>query len=328
MNLFDEENPILLNSFLNYLIQIKNYSITTVKEYKIDLLVFFRFIKEYCNIQVEVKDFNIFILANIKESDIIAFLTYLNYTRDCSASTRRRKLSAIKCFYNWLFTHHSIGNLSNPAQLLPSIQNIERLPKCLNLEKAKKLIDIFNSQNSKFPERNNAIISIFLNCGLRASELLNINLCDINLSHKFIKVIGKGNKERTCYINDKTKSRIEKYLEVRNRGKEIIDTSEPLFLSYRNTRLNLGTVEAITKNAYKLAGLEDFGYTTHTLRHTAATIMYKYVKSDILLIKEFLGHSTIKSTEIYTHIDNEDIKRAIESNPLSNFVYERKNEIA
>lgn len=324
MIIFNDENPTILNNFLSYLINIKNYSITTVSEYRVDLLVFFRFIKEYCNIAIDVVDFNVFILANIKESEIIAFLVYLNYTRDCAASTRSRKLAAIKCFYNWLFTFNALGNLTNPTQGLPSIQRIERLPKYLSLEKSKKIIDIFNSQNSKFPERNNTILFLFLNCGLRASELININICDLNLPQSYINIVGKGNKERICYLNKKAKKRLKEYLKIRNSNKDFIDTSEPLFLSYRNGRLNLRTVETITKNAYRLAGLSEFGYTTHTLRHTAATIIYKYVKSDILLLKEFLGHSSVISTEIYTHVYNDEIKKAFESNPLSNFVPNRE----
>lgn len=323
MIVFDNENPVLLNNFLDYLVNIKHYSMTTISEYRIDLLVFFRFIKGYNELQLEIKDFTFFVFANVKESDILAFLVYLNYTRNCSASTRKRKISAIKSFYKWLFAFNTVGSLKNPTESLPSIQNIKRLPKHLSLEKAKKLINVFNYKNSKFAIRNNTIIILLLNCGLRASELININISDLNLLNGYIRIVGKGRKERICWLNSTTKQQLKSYLDIRNKNKTIIDTSEPLFLSYRNGRLNLRTVETIVENAYNLAGIKEIGYTTHTLRHTAATIIYQYVKSDVLLLKEILGHSTVKSTEIYTHIYDEKIKEAFNSNPLGNYIYRK-----
>ena len=319
--MYNSENPILLIDFLNYLKNIKNYSITTIREYTIDLMFFFRFIKNYCNIEIAIKDFNIFIFTNLKESDIIAFLVYLNYTKDDSASTRKRKLCSIKAFYKWLFNFNPTGNIKNPALDLPSIKYIKTLPKYLSLEKVKKIINVFNFENSKFPIRNNTIIELFLNCGLRASELININLCDINLSDSYIRIFGKGHKERICFLNNNIKNKLMEYINIRTGGKNIINIYEPLFLSYRKDRLNLRTVEKIVKDAYKLAKLEDRGYTTHTLRHTTATLIYEYFKSDILLLKEILGHSTVKSTEIYTHVHNSKIKEAFNSNPLSDFNY-------
>lgn len=323
MNLFCDKDPNILNKFLLYLFNIKNYSIRTISEYRIDLLVFFKYIKNYCNIKVDIAEFNSFILLNVKESDIISFIVYLNYNRNCTASTRKRKICAIKAFYKWLTTFYPSNNISNPAEDLPSIQDIRKLPKYLTFEQAQKINNIFDSKNSKFPTRNNTIITLFLNCGLRASELININLCDINLNKNYIKIIGKGNKERICYLNNNTKIQIEKYLEIRNKDKKLVDLKEPLFLSYRKSRLKLNTVEAITKNAYNLAGMGDLGYTTHTLRHTTATIIYQYTKSDILVLKEILGHSTIQSTKIYTHVHNEEIKKAVNSNPLSDYTREK-----
>lgn len=320
MNVFNTKNPNILNKFLLNLINVRNYSLTTAKEYRIDLLVFFRFIKSYNNINVQVEEFNLNILLSVRESDIIAFLVYINYYRNSTSSTRQRKLCAIKTFYNWLFRSCPTGVTKNPIKNLPSIQDVQRLPKYLVLSDAKKLKNIFTCENSKFPVRNNAIIALFLNCGLRASELININLCDINWNKCYIKIIGKGNKERICWLNSYTKKHIEKYLEIRNKNKTIIKLEEPLFLSYRNGRLSLNAVEKISKKAYSLAGLDGHKYTTHTLRHTSATIMYQYVSQDILLLKEFLGHSTIRSTEIYTHVHNNKIKNAFNSNPLSNFI--------
>lgn len=321
--MYYKENPILLNSFLKYLNNIKNYSITTIREYRIDLMFFFRFIRKYCNIEIEIKDFNIFTFINIKESDIIAFLVYLNYEKYASAATRKRKLCSIKAFYKWLFTFNPLGDIKNPTINLPFIRNMKRLPKYLNLEKVKKIMNVFNSENSKFPIRNNTIIALFLNSGLRASELININLCDINLSDGYIRIFGKGRKERICHLNNNIKKLLNEYLNIRNASKTIIDIYEPLFLSYRKGRLNLRTVEKIVKDAYRLAQIGDRGYTAHTLRHTTATLIYQYVKPDILLLKEILGHSTVKSTEIYTHICNNKIQKAFNSNPLGDYIPKR-----
>ncbi len=324
MNIFSNKNPDILNKFITYLLNIKHYSISTANEYKLDLLIFFRFIKQYCNISIKISEFNSSVLLSVKESDILAFIVYLNHNRNCTASTRKRKIYAIKAFYKWLFAFYSIKNIQNPAEELPNIQQIQRLPKYLTLEQAKKLKNVFDTTNSKFPLRNNTIITLFLENGLRVSELININLSDLNLNDNYIKIIGKGNKERLCYLNKNTKEQIKEYIQTRNTGKEnIINIKEPLFLSYRKSRLNRRTVEEITEKAYKLAGLENLGYTTHTLRHTSATIMYQYTNADILLIKEFLGHSSVQSTQIYAHINNEQIRNAVESNPLSNFMIEK-----
>lgn len=321
MNIFSNENPEILNKFLSYLLNIKYYSINTVNEYRRDLLVFFEFLKKYLNINVKVREFNSFILLRVNEDDIISFIVYLNNTRNYTASTRKRKIYSLKAFYKWLFAIYSIQKIQNPTKELPDMKQIQRLPKYLTLEKVKKLKNVFNLTNSRFHLRNNSIIILFIECGLRVSELVNINLCDLNLKEGYIKIIGKGNKERHCYLNENTKRQLKKYLQIRSKKEDIIDIKEPLFLSSRKGRLGVRAVQTITEQAYKLASLEDFGYSTHTLRHTCATIIYQYT-NDILLVKEFLGHSTVTSTEIYSHVNNEQIKNAVESNPLSNFTIE------
>ncbi len=320
MNKKYNEKPDILIKFLKYLSNVKHYSIKTINGYGDDLITFFRFIKKYLNLPIKVSEFNLFIVRDIKEGDILAFLIYLDSTKLNSASTRKRKLASIKAFYKWLYDIYPIDNISNPAKNLPSIQEVFRLPKYLNLNEAEKILNIFNRRNSKFPERNNLIIAFFLNCGLRVSELANIRICDLNLEEGYVRIIGKGNKERKAWLNRKNKEKLEKYLIIRNKDIAVIDITNPLFVSYqRKQKLSVRAIETIVENAYKLAKIGDRGYTTHTLRHTSATIMYQYVKPDILLLKEFLGHSTVKSTEIYTHITNENIKKAFNSNPLSNF---------
>ncbi len=320
MEFINDENPVVLNRFLSYLLNIKHYSKTTINEYRLDVLLFFRFIKLYHNLSIGVKDFTVFILHSIREDDIYAFLVHLNINRSCTACTRRRRVYGIKCFYKWFFTVYSNKDImKNPIEDIPYIQDVERLPKYLTLAEAKSIIGIFDVNNCKFPVRNNTIIALFLNCGLRASELINIKISDLDLCNGYIRIIGKCNKERICYLNVDIKEQLSKYLDYLKVTRKNVNMGDLLFVTRLNTRFSLRDVEIITQRAYELAGLGHKGYTTHTLRHTIATIMYEN-NPDILLLKNFLGHSTIKATEIYTHICNDRVRCAVNNNPLSNYI--------
>lgn len=310
------KNPKILNDFLKYL-STMNYSIKTIEAYCSDLLLFFRFYKEYSKVDIEIYFFNEIILSRVQTSDIYAFLTYLAQEHNNNPYTRQRKLSSIRSFYNWLFSHYpTFSNKKNPAKDIPNIEKTVRIPKYLNLEQSKKIIKIFTLENSLYPLRNNTIIFLFLNTGLRVSELVSLDIKDVNLNEKYIRLVGKRNKERIVFINEATKKQLSKYIESRFK-ENAIDINEPLFINHRNKRLGIDGVEDICEKAYKLMGLENRGYTTHTLRHTAAVLIYQYVKSDILLLKELLGHESISSTEIYTHVFDERAKQAIDNNPLN-----------
>lgn len=315
----NRENPKILNDFLNYLLVFKNYSKGTIREYNSDLLIFFKFLIKYLDLEIKVNDINVFILASVKESDIIAFLIYLNNNRNNCFRTRQRKVAAIKTFYKWLFSNYpAFSNKVNPTKNIPHIEVTDRLPKCLQLEDAKKLQHIFNITNSRNAIRNNTIITLFLNCGLRLSELVSIDIKDINFDKKTINIIGKGNKERTIYLNNKALKAIKLYLSTKN----IVNLKDPLFLDNKNKRMTTFNVEKICKKAYRIAGLENYGYTVHSLRHTAAAYLYKSSK-DILVVKEFLGHARLNTTEIYMHLDNDDVRNAVNSNPLNNYKTEK-----
>lgn len=313
-----DNNPEILNNFLNYLLGIKGYSFNTIISYNSDLMQFFRFIKTYLNIPNEIKDFNTFVLLQVKKSDIIAFMVYLNFHRDNSPSTRYRRLISIRVFYKWLLNTDPAIEKENPANDIINIPKIERLPKYLSLEQSKKIQTIFTLKNSNFPERNNAIISLFLSTGIRLSELININLCDVDLKNKTIKINnGKGGKDRLVFINEFCKKQIEKYLEIRNNNKTTIDFKEALFLNRQNKRVGVDCIENICKKAFELIGASNNSYTPHTLRHTAASLIYIYVTQDVFVLKKLLGHSTISSTQIYTHIHDKTLKEAVDNNPLN-----------
>lgn len=320
MCLENKDNSVLLNNFLNILI-VKGFSEKTIIAYNADLNIFFKFIKQYSELKIDIKDFNLFIFMNIKKTDIIAFLTYLNFNRNNTPSTIRRRLSAIRTFYDWLLSTHLNGYMKdNPTAGIESAKIAKVFPKYLNLEQAKQIQTIFNRKNSKFYLRNNTIISLFLSTGMRVGELISINVLDVNFKDNSILIIGKGNVERKVYFNNLCKKRLKEYLKFRDKslkGKGMKEKA--LFINKNGKRLGIRGVENLCRKAYKLMGIEENGFTTHTLRHTAATIMYKHANADILLVKEFLGHKSLLSTEIYTHIINEDIRHATAKNPLSNY---------
>ena len=244
-------------------------------------------------------------------------MVYLNYERDNCFKTRQRKIASLKSFYKWIFNNYpSITKYKeNPTINIPAIKPAERLPKYLSLEKVKRISNVFNLSNSRNAIRDNTIITLFLNCGLRLSELSGINICNINFNKRTLNVIGKRNKERVVYLNKKTINSIKEYLSL----KKIIDYKGPLFTYGQNKRLSIYSIEKICHKAFKLANLSEYDYTVHSLRHTAAVNIYRHTK-DILVLKEFLGHVSVLSSEVYMHIDNDAVRNAVNSNPLNSYI--------
>ena len=324
MTINTKENPKILNDFLTYLYAVKGYSSNTISTYNFYILQFLKFILAYWNMPIKTKDVTVFILINVKESDIMAYLTYLNYTRDNSPSTRKNKVDALRTFYKWIF--NSYPTISNKNLIfLPKIQQQFRLPKYLSFDKSCKIQNIFNISNSRFHVRDNLIITLFLHTGMRLSELVNINIRDIDFNKKTINIIGKGDKERIVYLNNYCVKKIKEYLKTRMKNNKIINIQEALFINKNGQRLQQHGVEYICKKAFKLAGLADYNYTAHSLRHTAATQLYMNTE-DLLIVKGFLGHSSITSTEIYSHIHNSIVKNAVDKNPLANFKCKNSSE--
>ena len=311
-----ERNPSILNDFIAYLLYSKNYSMNTIITYANRLKCFFKFIVEYKNLKIEFNKISLFNLLDIEEHDVIAFMVYSNYSQNNCSYSRQQRLSAIRTFYKWLLITNPQIQKENPAKNIPYPEATLRLPKYLSLEQAKRIQNIFTIQNSKLPIRNNAIITLFLSTGLRISELININVKDVNFDDNSIKILGKGNKHRVVYFSNYCKAKLLRYIEFRNKSDKNIK-NDALFINLQHKRIGMDCVRTVCKEAYKLIGLEDCGYTVHTLRHTAATLMYKYNNRDITLVKEFLGHESMSSTAIYTHVYNADVKEAVENNPLN-----------
>ena len=319
-----DENPDFLNSFLDYSVTILNKSPNSIKEYNYDLVMFLKFIKVHFKItneedfkQIRINDLTINTIKKIKLDDIHAFLSYLTNTHRSKAATRARKASTIRIFFNYLTAKKNLLDV-NPAQNLETPKLDKRIPKYLTLDDSRKLLNVASNEENRNKERDFAIITLFLNCGMRLSELVTINIKDISFTDNKLNVIGKGNKERTIYLNKACINAVNDYLKVRPREGVKFDSKDALFLSERRERISNRTVQYIVEKELKAAGLDTTKYSVHKLRHTAATLMYQYGNVDIRALQELLGHESISTTEIYTHVENSQVRNAVESNPLAN----------
>ncbi len=328
-----ENNPEFLNDFLDYSATILNKSENTIKEYNYDIAHFLKFIKykfkmtdskseEFIK-QITIDDLSLETISNITLQDIHAFLSYLKTCYHSKPATLARKTASIRVFFNYLCNKTKrIPN--NPATDLESPKLGKRLPKYLSLEESRKLLEVTKTPlpkthgNHDNSIRDFAIITLFLNCGMRLSELTSININDIDFENNKLTVIGKGNKERTVYLNKACIKAIHQYLEIRPHEGIKFDSRNALFLSEQRKRISNRTVQYIVKQEFRMAGIDPNKYSVHKLRHTAATLMYKYGQVDIRALQEVLGHESIATTQIYTHVDDEQVRNAIESNPLAN----------
>ncbi len=312
------EAPRILVDFLGYMQTVKGKSPKTVDEYYVDLRTFFRYIKYTKKLvpenilfeEISINDIDIDILKSITLTDLYEYLNYLLVERKNNAATRSRKISSLKSFFNYLT--NKVGLLAiNPTIELDMPKKKSALPKFLTLEQS---INLLNCVNGPYKERDYCILTLFLNCGMRLSELVGINLSDIK-SDKTLRLTGKGNKERIVYLNDACLSALEQYLNVRPRIN--LKDKNALFISKFNKRISPKTVQYIVKKYLARIELDQQGYSVHKLRHTAATLMYQHGEVDIRILKDILGHSNLGTTEIYTHISNKQIERAVSANPLA-----------
>ena len=321
-----EKNPEFLNSFLDYSITILNKSPNSVKEYNYDLNMFLKYMliefketneKEFD--KIDISNFSINTLKKIKLNNIHSFVSYLATNNKSKASTRARKISTIRIFFKYLVNKTDILT-ENPAQNLETPKLDKRMPKHLSLDDSKRLLNVASNEDNRNNERDYAITTLFLNCGMRLSELVGIDISDIDFNECKMTVIGKGNKERTIYLNSACMRAINSYLQVRPKQakKDSKNSDKALFLSERKERISNRTVQHIIYKELQEAGLDSQKYSVHKLRHTAATLMYQYGNVDIRALQELLGHESISTTEIYTHVNNDQVRNAVESNPLSN----------
>jgi len=323
MSLNYDELPQIASDFLSYMETIRNKSYNTIKEYYYDLRMFFRFIlKEKYNAK---NDFNEIIvsgitikqLEDVTLSDLYSFMTYLSRIRKSSPRTRARKVATLKSFYKYMYVKTKVISKNIVAEL-DSPKIIKDIPKYLDLNESKHLLEVIDGKNR---ERDYAIITLFLNCGLRISELISIDIDRIK--NDTLTILGKGNKERTIYLNNAALDSIKNYLAIRPVD-GVID-KKALFLSSRKQRISRKTVHVMVKKNLLKAGLDTNKYSAHKLRHTAATLMYRYGNVDIRTLQQILGHESISTTEIYTHVDNTQLREATNKNPLANIKIDKNN---
>ena len=320
--MIDPDTPEILRQFLAYHETIKGQSPKTIDEYHLDLRMFLRFLvlmRSEMPIDtdletISVRRVDVEFLRSVTTNDIFDFLSYLareRRTQDGSglgASARARKLSAIKSFFKYLTTRTKLLD-ENPAQDIEYPRMRRALPKYLTLEESRRLLAAVDGPNRA---RDYAILMLFLNCGIRRSELVGLNLTDVYEDR--IRVVGKGNKERIVYMGSSCRKAIDRYLDER---KQIVLTdNKALFGSRDKNRISVSAVHRLVKKHLLESGLDASQFSAHKLRHTAATLMLAN-GVDLKTLQEVLGHENLNTTQIYTHIENTDKKIAAEANPLS-----------
>lgn len=323
---FIDDAPQIIKEYLFYLQTVKGKSQKTVDEYFIDLRTFFRFIKLHKKLtnetefdKIKIDDIDLSVVASVTLSDAYEFMNYIQRERGNNNTTRARKCSSLKGFYNYLtIKKHSIEN--DPLKELETPKKKKSLPKYLTLEQS---IELLNAVEGSYKERDYAIITLFLNCGLRVSEMASLNYSDIRTDNT-LRVVGKGNKERIIYLNNSCVTAIKSYMKVRPVD-GVID-KKALFISRNHRRMSVKTIQAMVYKYLEKIGLDSQGYSCHKLRHTAATLMYQHGGVDIRVLKEVLGHENLGTTEIYTHLSSEQMKKATESNPLSNIKAKKNSD--
>lgn len=314
-NNYAQESPPILRDFLSYHETVCGHSSHTVDEYFLDLRNFFRYIKQERGLvldtdfeSISILDVDIAFIRTITLSEIYDYLLFLSRIRNLNAASRARKVSTIRSFYKYLTNKAKLLD-ENPVQDLDAPRLKKSLPRYLTLAESVQLLDSVGGKNK---ERDFCILMLFLNCGLRISELVGLNVTDIR--EDTIRVLGKGNKERILYLNDGCIRAVECYLVVRNL--QSLDHEPALFVTARKKRISKAGVHKLVKKHLLEAGLDADKYSSHKLRHTAATLMLQN-GVDVRTLQEVLGHDHLNTTQIYTHIDNDDLRIAAKANPLS-----------
>lgn len=318
--------PPIIREFLSYSESIKGKSSLTVNEYYIDLRTFFRFLLLSRGLvsptvpfeEIDISNVDLELVRTVTLSDLFEFSVYCKEERENKASTRARKTSTLRIYFSYLTTQARLLDV-NPADRFEMPKTKPALPKFLSLEES---ISLLEAVDGPYKERDYCIITLFLNCGMRLSELCNIKLSDIK--DDTIKILGKGNKERVVYLNSACLGAIEDYLKVRPVDKIKPQHKNYLFISRVGNRISPKTVQHLIHVYLDKIGLGDQGLSTHKLRHTAATLMYQHGDVDIRVLKDILGHSNLGTTQIYTHVSNDQARAAVAANPLAKMGKQKK----
>lgn len=320
--------PPIIRDFLVYHEAIQGHSRRTVDEYYLDLRNFFRYIKLIRNLvpndtpieTISIDDVDLDLVRSVTLTDVYSYMSYLSRDRvvnpnssdiryGLNAASRARKIACIRSFYKYLTNKAKLIS-ENPMQDLDSPRQKKTLPKYLNLDESVKLLTSIDGVNQV---RDYCILTLFLNCGLRISELVGLNVTDVR--DEQLRVLGKGNKERILFLNDACKSAISDWMIERN-TLTLLDKNALFVTPTRRKRITSAAVHKLVKKHLSQAGLDSSQYSSHKLRHTAATLMLQN-GVDVRTLQEVLGHDHLNTTQIYTHVDNEDLRTAARANPLA-----------
>ncbi len=318
--------PAVLKDYAHHLVAIRGISEKTVCEYLLDLRSFFRFLKtkRSCvelNLEeiegLSILDVSVATVKSVKREDIVEFLVHATLDRGNNTTTRMRKLSSIRSFFHYAQARLHIIE-TNPADDIDSPKKSKTLPKYLTIAEAVRLLEtIKGDKMSKTVIRDFAIVTLFLNTGMRLSELVGLNLNSFDHDLSKVKVIGKGRKERIVYLNDAARRALVDYLKIRLDPRYITTSDKAFFLSRRQVRISNKTIQWMVSKYLDMAGLSDKGLSVHKLRHTAATLMYQSGRVDIRVLKDILGHEQLNTTQIYTHVVDRNIEEAVSNHPLA-----------
>lgn len=332
---YRSEAPPVLRDFLSYHETIKGHSRATVDEYFLDLRNFFRYLKIERGLvprsteldDISIQDVDLKLIASVTLNDVYDYMAFLSRDKvknershepeyGLMASSRARKIATIRSFYKYLTVKTKQLDV-NPVEGLDTPKTTKSLPRYLTLDESRCLLDAVDGVNR---ERDYCIICLFLNCGLRISEIVGLNIGDVRGDS--LRVLGKGNKERIVYLNDACQAAIEAYKPVRS---QMVGSSvSALFVSNRRQRMGREAVHAMVKKTLLKAGLDPDKYSSHKLRHTAATLMLQN-GVDVRTLQEVLGHEHLNTTQIYTHVDNSELRVAAQANPLAEYIPEHND---
>ena len=323
--------PEFLCNYLKYKNFIAFCPTSTVETYYCNLKVFLKFIKLYFYDKekldyidkttlknVEIQDITIDDMAKVTRNDIESYIYFLSNVLQNDSKTKNNKVSVLKKFFDYLANNNFISD--NPTTNIDYARVKKRLPKYLNLKESKQMLSHSIKSNDKYKIRNYAIICLFLNCGMRLSELVNINISDIKLDERTIKITGKGNKQRILYLNNASKEVINKYMKVRQKTGYDNADSDALFLSSRNKRISRRNVESIITNKLTTLFAEKEGLHTHSLRHSCASMLYNENNVDVFILKRILGHESLSATEVYTHVDSKKMRYIMDNCTISSLL--------
>lgn len=321
------ECPYFLNDFFTYQRVVLLKAEKTIDTYFIDLRIFLRYLKVKNGVvppdtpfnKIDISDVPIEYIKSLTKLDILQYLNYVAADRKNTAKTRHRKLASLRLFFRCL--HRDLELIDDePTKDVDYPKMHEHLPKFLTLDESIKLLENMNTEDP-FYLRDYCIVTLFINCGMRLSELVGLNMQDVNLDERSMRLLGKGNKERIIHVNDACADAIVTYLPTRKPSDK-----EPnaLFLSKQGSRITNRRVEQIVDRALHDSNLDNRGLSAHKLRHTAATLMYQHGNVDTLTLRNILGHKSISTTEIYTHLSNENVKEAMDASPLANIKNKNK----